>query len=120
MKPLFPSYIFSLFDIKDNGWTSIGSTYGVQYLLKNEHMYPQTISADFIRSLKQNCNEKSCITSNYFNLCKDDNVKFIDGPFIDSIGKIIKLSSSDRVSVLFKIFNNQYKVNVKSSLLLKV
>ena len=120
MKPLFPSYIFSLFDINDNGWTSIGSTYGVQYLLKNEHMYPQTISADFIRSLKQNCNEKSCITSNYFNLCKDDNVKFIDGPFIDSIGKIIKLSSSDRVSVLFKIFNNQYKVNVKSSLLLKV
>ena len=49
MKPLFPSYIFSLFDIKDNDWTSIGSTYGVQYLLKNEHMYPQTISADFIK-----------------------------------------------------------------------
>ena len=54
------------------------------------------------------------------NQCKDDNVKFIDGPFIDSIGKIIKLSSSDRVSVLFKIFNNQYRVNVQSSLLLKV
>ncbi len=120
MKPLFPSYIFSLFDVKDQRWTSIESTYGVQYLLKNERMYPQTISKDFIGSLKQNCNEQNCISNNYFKLTKDDNVQFIDGPFINSIGKIIKLSSSERVSVLFEIFNNQYKIDVQSSILLKV
>ncbi len=119
-KPLFPSYVFSLFDINHDRWTSITNTYGVQYLLKNERMYPQKISEEFIKALKKNCDDNNCITNNYFKFNKNDHVKFTDGPFANGIGRIVELSSSDRVSVLFRIFNNQIKVNVEGSKLLKV
>lgn len=111
-KPLFPSYIFTFFDIYNENWIKINNTYGVQYLLGNADVKPTSISSSFIDNLKSVCNEESCVNDYFFNFKENDKVKFINGPFINEIAEIITLDSKSRVLVLLNFFNNKIKVNV--------
>ena len=92
-KPLFPSYLFIELDIFKDEWLKINNTYGVSEILKSSSYYPESIPSEFIQSLKKLTDNFGYIKFDYFKIKLGDRVKFVEGPFVNKICEVIKMSS---------------------------
>ena len=106
-KPLFPGYIFVSFDRSFNRWIKINHTKGITRLISVNNT-PQSISADFINSLRvRNVASKD-------KLSQGDKVEIVKGPFVNLIGVIEKASPQERVTLLFELMGQKIITSVSS------
>jgi transcriptional antiterminator RfaH len=50
--PLFPSYLFTSFDMEEQRWRAINSTHGVMHLLPTNSEFPQALPIGFVEELR--------------------------------------------------------------------
>lgn len=105
-RPLFGTYFFVQFNKLLDRWQAIWSTPGVSKLLSGSELEPSPISDTVINSLRaQEVNP----SDDWVKLSPIDPgtlVRVTRGPFADHVG-ICKISSQDRVSLLFKIMGKE-------------
>lgn len=115
IKPLFPRYLFVLFD---NVWYSMRGTRGVSHVLMGDEG-PATIHESVINSLKEREDPEG-----YIQLGKreceerfDRNqpVKTLDGPLVGLPLIYEGMASKDRVKVLVDILGRKTVVTVKEN-----
>ncbi len=97
--PLFPGYIFVLFNVNDSKWLKIKSTFGVTRIVSFGSL-PMKVPSNLIFDLKQRSNNLEIIELNK-KIKEGDEVKIIKGPFSGFIGKIQKVDAENRLHILF-------------------
>src|SRR6478752_4459386 len=58
VRPLFPGYIFPQFDIGEDSWRFINSTYGIRKLMPVWCEFPTPVNDEIIESLLARCNDE--------------------------------------------------------------
>lgn len=109
--PLFPGYLFVGVDLEKSNWSKINSTYGVSKLLYFSNK-PSFISNDMILALKSRYKENinSIIDE---KMKKGENIKFVNGPLVDLIGRIETLDDKNRIWVLIEFMGAHRKIKIQ-------
>lgn len=112
LRPLFPRYLFVSFDPMIARWRSILSTVGVADLIRSGDQ-PVPVPDDVVASLREReVNGAIEIPPNPV-LSPGEVVRVTGGPFADFYGRILMLSSSQRVAVLLDLLGRTVKVHFK-------
>ena len=118
-EPLFPSYIFVSFDIKENIWSKINNSYGVSKLLSLNGI-PKQLDNNFIYHLKQIIDESGFVKRSLFQIRTNMNVQINDGPFKGFFANVIKKVSKERVKLMINFFQRKTSIIVSIDNLLPV
>ena len=110
-RPLFPGYLFVNIDLETNGWRAINSTVGVQRIVSFGKV-PSAVSMEFIEALKANENSDGFIEISVDGLVPGQEVEILTGPMAGQIGKLLRLDSSNRVTVLLRMLGHFVKSQV--------
>lgn len=110
-EPLFPSYIFVSFDIKENIWSKINNSYGVSKLLSLNGI-PKQLDNNFIYHLKQIIDESGFVKRSLFQIRTNMNVQINDGPFKGFFANVIKKVSKERVKLMINFFQRKTSIIV--------
>ena len=110
-EPLFPSYIFVSFDIKENIWSKINNSYGVSKLLSLNGI-PKQLDNNFIYHLKQIIDESGFVKRSLFQIRTNMNVQINDGPFKGFFANVIKKVSDERVKLMIDFFQRKTAIIV--------
>lgn len=115
-RPLFPCYVFVLIE-PDQPWRSIDSTYGVIRLLTDRHReQPRPLYvADSLIEFWINDRYEEPLPVNALV-----RVRQKDSPFFETIGTVVEMSASQRVSVLMTLFNRDVVVEFSAAALEEV
>jgi transcriptional antiterminator RfaH len=110
--PLFPRYLFVLFDSAVQRWRAISSTVGVSCLIRNgEH--PAPVADGIIHDLRAREDE-----SGLFRLFSRPtfevgaSIRISDGPFADYLGLYEGMKDHERISVLLDLLGRKVRVDV--------
>jgi len=115
-RPLFPRYLFVLLDVMRASWRPILSTVGVSTLLMRENG-PIPVPPGVVEQIQKG------EASGLFDHAQDrqfshgDQVRIVDGPFADLIGRFQGLADRERVFVLLNIMERQVKVSLPAEVL---
>ena len=116
-KPLFPRYMFVSIDPDAGRWRPILSTYGVSGIVMDgdrpaiapdgvvDAIRARAASGDFDR------------TGPLCNLQPGDDVRVLDGPFADLVGRLQAVDDKDRVCVLLQMMGRAVRARIESSAL---
>lgn len=110
-KPYFPNYLFVKFSINNDSWHKINNTFGVKALISNSGI-PLHLNDNVISDIK------NLIKGNYLKI--GDYVKFVTGPLKNYKGKIINLSSNERVQILLNFLSKGTVILTQKKLIQKV
>jgi len=116
-RPLFPRYVFVEMDIMGSGWSSINSTYGVQYILSNNGL-PQAIKGEFVEALMAQEEFGILKINQYFK--SGDMAKVCGGPFDEQIGEILSANQSGRIRILMNLMGGEVITSIIAERLVKV
>jgi transcriptional antiterminator RfaH len=116
--PLFPRYIFVVFDRSRDRWRSINGTLGVERLLMQAGE-PQPVSGNFVENLMAIADAAGHVRFD-FQLREGQSVKVTAGPFADLIGQLLHLNDNGRVSVLLEILGGKVPVTLPHAFLAPV
>lgn len=118
-KPLFPSYIFVKWDLKDaERHQLVKYTRGVNRVLGDGER-PVAISSEIIDLIRERVNGEGIIEQKLFSV--GDSVKVRRGILKDLVGILERpVSDSGRVDVLLRIFNREMRAKLKCSEIEKV
>ena len=106
--PLFPGYLFIAFDLKNDNWNSVNSTFGVSKIICSGNL-PSKVPMSIINALKNRCDENhKIVTSNQIK--KGDSVKVIKGSFSGFVGTIEKINSKNRIMILLRFMETKSKL----------
>ena len=113
--PLFPGYLFVMFDIAGDEWRSIHSTIGVSKLLGPNGECPSPVRGTVMVELLAN---GGIVEDHRFEAIfgVGEHVEFIDGPLKGSVGKVLS-SAKNRISLLFRVLGRDTVVYSTTSLL---
>ncbi len=102
--PLFPGYLFVSLDRTVDGahapWRPINSTFGVRRLV-TQGDEPAIVPAAFIAALIANCDSEQIFVDP--RLRPGAEVRFVAGPFVDVVAKLLHLNDNERVTVLISL-----------------
>ena len=115
LTPLFPSYIFILFNMESLKWASINNTLGIKSLISADKI-PQAISSNFIHSLMARCDDKGVIQTNQ-EIVTGQEIKINKGPFSQSIAVVDQVDAKERVTLLLNMMGQKTKVTVDRKIL---
>ena len=111
-KPMFPGYLFVNFDIENQAWGAINSTYGVRNLI-GTGAHPLPLDEEFVGCLRASVDtEGICDLIDHTDIKVGDQVRIIDGPFADCVATISHLPAGDRVKVLFQILGGSVAATI--------
>jgi transcriptional antiterminator RfaH len=107
-RPLFPGYMFILFDKTDSKWHKIKNTYGVSRLITfNSSLKP--ISTTFIDSLMNRYDSSGKLIP-IVEMKKGDKVEILEGPFASFIATVEKYESEQRIWILMDLMGRKTKL----------
>ena len=106
--PLFPQYIFTIFDRTRDRWHSVNGTFGVDRLLMSGGE-PQPVPHGLVESLIRATDAEGNVHFG-FALREGQSVKIIAGPFANLIGSLEKLDERGRVRVLLELMGAKVRV----------
>ena len=113
-KALFSGYLFASFDREAMRSRTISSTYGVSRLVTFGSEGPAEVPLELIAALKQRCDaEGRLIAAAQF--ARGDQVRLVNGPFVDFVGTIEGLNAEQRVWVLLDVLGKSTRVAVTPS-----
>jgi len=108
LRPFFPGYLFVQFDPKRARWRAINSTVGVIRLVSFSSS-PSILDAKFIENLKACENQDGIIESDHRspqNISVGDAVEILNGPMAGVVGKLLRMDTANRVTVLLELLGN--------------
>jgi transcriptional antiterminator RfaH len=112
--PLFPRYLFVIFDLERDRWLSVRSTVGVSSLFSMDGRpvpVPMGIVESLIERSEDNLTRLDC------ELIKGQQVRVLTGPFVDFIGTLDRLNAAGRVRVLLQMMGTAVPVTLHRSAL---
>ena len=114
-KPLFPGYMFILFDKTELKWHKINNTYGVSRLVTFNSIL-KSVPNTFVDSLMERCDLSGKLLP-VENLRKGDIVKISDGPFADFIASVENYETDQRIWILIDLMGRKTKIQTISDAL---
>lgn len=118
--PLFPGYIFVMFDVKQDAWGDILETDGVIDFLKGgdrPSRVPASLVEHFMRAERAGAFDYTVPTSS-FKL--GDDVEIKTGPFAGLIARIKNANAKKRVQIVLKILGGETTLSIDACDLAKV
>lgn len=110
-EPLFPGYIFVELDKEEQNWSPINGTYGVKYLI-TDGKEPKFLPEDFAESIRSLPGDEA--TYHDFQVRAGDQVKFVSGPFVDSIATVRGMLPNERVKLLLHVLGGSVTTTVST------
>ena len=108
--PLFPRYLFVLFDIARQSWRPIRSTIGVNHLVCQGES-PASVCHGVVEGLKGREDEKGFIKLiNPLRFVRGDHVRVLDGVFSNWVGLFEGMTDEERVTVLLELLGRKVRV----------
>jgi transcriptional antiterminator RfaH len=107
-QPLFPGYMFVMFDRTNYKWHKINNTYGVSRLVTFNSIL-KSIPTSFVDNLMERCDLSGKLIPEK-NFKKGDQVKILKGPFANFIATVEKYKTDQRVWVLMNLMGMKTKV----------
>lgn len=114
--PLFPRYLFVIFDRTRDRWRSINGTLGVERLLMSGGE-PQPVPPGMVENLILAADDENIIQFDYA-LHPGQQVKVTAGPFADLIGRLERLDDRGRVAVLLELMGASVRVALPRAFIL--
>jgi transcriptional antiterminator RfaH len=115
---LFPRYLFVALDLEHARWRSILGTFGVSTMIMDGER-PRPVPPGVVESLAQIADRTGTVTFAH-GLLPGQDVRFLDGPFAEQIGRVTRLDDKGRVAVLLEIMGGERIVAAHASSLLPV
>ena len=106
--PVFPGYIFIVFDPERDRWRSINGTFGVARLVI-AHQRPTPVPKGVIEGLLASLDHAGLVRFDD-GLQPGQSVRVIGGPFAEALGMLQRLDAKGRVQVLLNILGGQTRV----------
>ena len=103
--PIFPGYIFVIFDSERDRWLSINGTVGVSRLL-TALKRPVPVPGDVVQALIGAIDVAGCVVLGA-DLRAGQAVRVVAGPFAGGLGVLERLDGKRRVRVLLNIMGGQ-------------
>jgi transcription elongation factor/antiterminator RfaH len=116
LAPFFPGYLFVAMDLSRDRWRSVNGTYGVARLVMQGDA-PAPLPVDFVATLRRACDERGVMSPGR-DLKPGQSVRFLAGPFADSVGELERLDGPDRVRVLLDILGRGTSVTVSRDIVI--
>ncbi len=110
-EPLFPGYLFVEIDPAKDDWAPINNTYGVKYLITDGKL-PKFLPMEFEESIRLVDAEETETVYSTFDVRPGQRVKFVAGPFVDSIALVRKMLPKDRVKLLIEVLGGNVMATV--------
>jgi transcriptional antiterminator RfaH len=108
--PLFPRYLFVLFDIATQPWRPIRSTIGVNHLVCQGDS-PASVCHGVVQGLKGREDERGFIKLiNPLRFARGDQVRVLDGVFSNWVGLFEGMTDEERVTVLLELLGRKVRV----------
>ena len=108
--PLFPRYLFVLFDIASQPWRPIRSTIGVNHLVCQGDS-PASVCHGVVESLRDREDESGFIKLvNPLRFVRGDQIRVLDGVFSSWIGLFEGMTDEERVTVLLELLGRKVRV----------
>jgi len=115
---LFPRYLFVALDLERDRWRSVLGTFGVTTMIMAGER-PRPVPAGVVESLADVADASGAVDF-ASSLTPGQEVRFLDGPFAEQIGRITRLDERGRVAVLLEIMGGERAVTAHASSLLPV
>ena len=103
--PVFPGYIFVIFDMERDRWHSINGTIGVSRLL-TALKRPVPVPGGVVQALIGAIDASGCVVLGA-DLHVGQAVRVVAGPFVGGLGVLERLEGKRRVRVLLNIMGGQ-------------
>jgi transcription elongation factor/antiterminator RfaH len=111
--PVFPGYIFVIFDMERDRWHSINGTVGVARLLTSLKR-PAPVPGDVVQALIGAIDVSGCVVLGT-DLRAGQAVRVVAGPFAGGLGLLERLGGKGRVRVLLNIMGGQMPLMIDRS-----
>ncbi len=108
--PLFPGYLFIQFDPAHEAWSAINSTFGVTRLICRDDR-PARLPDGFVEGLQARLASPDFVAPED-RLDPGDAIRVTDGPFAQSIGKLLAFAPQDRVILMLNMLGRDVSVAV--------
>lgn len=110
--PMFPGYLFVRFDPDVQPWRAINGTFGVRHLITQGDR-PRPIRRDFIDRLKEAADGTGVVgLQDAEALRTGHRLRLLTGPFVDTIGTLVRLAERDRVALLLDLLGREVEIVV--------
>jgi transcriptional antiterminator RfaH len=116
-RPLFPRYLFVAMDVAAQRWRSIQSTIGVSHLVCRGTT-PASVDDSVVNALKAREDECGFVRLERRSpFSPGDQVRVVDGAFVDSIALVEGVTDRERVSILLEFLGRKVRVLVGAELI---
>ena len=115
---LFPRYLFVALDIERDRWRSVLGTVGVVTMIMDSGG-PKPVPGGVVETLCQAAASDGIVTFTD-SLALGARVRFLDGPFAEQVGEVVRLDDKDRVAVLMELMGGERLVVARPSSLMPV
>ena len=117
--PLFPSYLFTRFDISQVRWRPIASTPGIVSIVKTGNT-PTPLPRGLIESLQSASSAAGLVQQIGPAARVGDNVRVVGGTFDDWLGHVVALPAQDRITVLLEAATRKVELTLDAGQVLPV
>jgi transcription antitermination factor NusG len=108
--PFFPGYLFISLDLDRDRWRAVNSTLGVTGLIMGEGR-PISVACGIVERLAESCGTDGLLQFED-QLVLGQPVRVLSGPFVDMVGKLVRLDVGARIQVLLQLLGGQVPVLV--------
>lgn len=112
-RPLFPGYIFVMFNAALGGWRAINSTQGITRLV-SFGTSPSQVPEELVTTLMERCDASGKLRPAEA-LSRGSKVRVKTGPFADFVATVDDVEPDRRVWVLLDMMGRQARVAVPSA-----
>ena len=115
MAPFFPRYLFVSLEADRDRWRSVNGTIGVTRIVTDGTM-PIPVPHGLVEGLMEMTERLGAVSLSGF-LAPGQDVRFVSGPFADTIGYLLTLDDAGRARVLLEVLGSQREISVQASIL---
>lgn len=116
--PLFPQYLFMVLNLDRDRWRSVLGTFGVSRIILDNGR-PKPVPIGVVEMLGKAVGHD--MAANFSDLVTvGADVRFLNGPLAEQIGRVVRLDEKGRVAVLMELLGAERVVSASASSLLPV
>ncbi len=114
LQALFPGYVFASFKASEVPFRAINSTFGVSRLVMQGYDLQAGLPYDLMSRLISRCDEEGVLFPPD-QLQANESVRILSGPFARYVAVVEKMTTSERVRVLFELMGRTVSAEVDVS-----
>lgn len=115
LAPLFPRYLFVSLDLGRERWRSVNGTFGVSRLVSHG-TWPAPVPHGLVEELMAITEQVGAIDLRNA-LTPGESVRFLSGPFAETIGRLVALNDTGRARVLLELLGSEREISVAAEIL---